>query len=221
VGRFTRMAKRRTLRSILLNSASRKSFRFVSRNELTRVGLSPNTKLLVPKTLKRVTKKTAAIKPSELSKVAKTRGTKRDKALERAASKIVSLDKSASQQTVRRQKRRDTEFSNAERTTATSKRAVRQERNQEFTARFLDKVRVDIARGTLIKKAGGKNNGKLSPRPRSDSAATALENRRKRLAGEHIPDGEYQAMLDYMAHYNDPYYELLRGSPDVKGSRIK
>jgi hypothetical protein len=215
------MAKHRTLRSILLNSASRKSFRLISRDELTRVGLSPNTKLLVPKTLKRVTLKTVAIKPSELSKVAKTRGAKREKALERAASKIVSLEKTASQQIVKRQKRRDTEFSKAEKKTATNKRVASQPRSQEFTAQFLAKVQADIANGTLIKKAGGKNRGTVSLRVRSDSATAAFENRRKRLSGEHIPDGEYQAMLDYMAHYNDPYYELLRGSPDVKGSRIK
>jgi hypothetical protein len=215
------MAKRGTLRSILLNSASRKSFRFVSRDELTRVGLSPNTKLLVPKTHKRVTLKTVAIKPSELSKVAKVRGAKREKALERAASKIVSLDKTASQQTVNRQKRRDTEFSKVEKKTATNKRVASQPRSHAFTAQFLAKVQADIANGTLIKKANGKNRGKVSLRVRSDSATAALENRSKRIAGEHIPDGEYQAMLDYMAHYNDPYYELLRGSPDVKGSRIK
>jgi hypothetical protein len=215
------MAKRRTLRTILQSTASRKAFRFVTRDELTRQGLNPNTKLLVPKELKRFTKKSPAIKSSDLSKVAKTRGVKREKALERAAPKIVNADKLATQQTVKRQKRRDTQFSNAEKTTATSKRAVKQQRNQEFTTNFLASVQRDITRGTLIKKAGGKNKGKASLRARNDSAAQALENRRKRLAGEHIPDGEYQAMLDYMAHYNAPFYELLRGSPDVKGSRIK
>jgi hypothetical protein len=214
------MAKHRTLRSTLLNSASRKSFRLVSRDELTRAGLSLNTKLLVPKTVKRVTLKTVAITPSELRKIAKTRGAKRDKALERAASKIVSLNETASQQTVKRQKRRNTEFSKVEKKTTTDKRAASHPRSQEFTAQFLAKVQADIINGTLIQKAGGKNRGKVSLRARTDSATEALENRRKRLAGEHIPDGEYQAMLDYMAHYNDPYYELLRGSPDVKGSRI-
>src|ERR1700723_2373711 len=98
-------AKRRTLRTILQSSASRKSFRFVSKDELTRVGLSPNTKLLVPKGLKRVTIKTA-----------------------------------------------------------TNKRAVRQERPKEFTALFIAKVQADVARGTSIKKAGGKNRGKFSLR---------------------------------------------------------
>jgi hypothetical protein len=64
------------------------------------------------------------------------------------------------------------------------------------------------------------NKGKTSLVVRQKSAVEALENRRRRLQGEHIPDGEYQAMLDYMAHYNDPHYEVLRGSPDIKGSRI-
>jgi hypothetical protein len=209
--------KRRTLKTILQSSASRKALRFVTRDELTRVGLSPNTKLFVPKTLKRVTKKTAAIKPSELKKVGKSRGAKREKLLQRAASKIVTLDKTATQQTVKRQKRRDTEFSNAEKQSGIARRA----RAESFPAYFLQQTQADASNGTRIQKAGGKNKGKPSLRVRSDSATTALENRRKRLAGEHIPDGEYQAMLDYMAHYNDPYYELLRGSPDVKRSRIK
>jgi hypothetical protein len=213
--------KRRTLKTILQSSVSRKALRFVTRDELTRVGLSPNTKLLVPKTLKRVTKKTAAIKPSELKKVGNSRGAKREKLLERAASKVISLDKTATQQTVKTQKRRDTEFSNAEKQTVTDKRVARRARDQEFTANFLTSVKHDIAHGTLIKQAGGKNKGKASLRVRDGSAKQALENSHKRLTGEHIPDGEYQAMLDYMAHYDAPFYELLRGSPDVKGSRIK
>jgi hypothetical protein len=213
--------KRHTLRTILQGSASRKALRLVSKDELTRVGLSPNTKLLVPKTLQRVTLKTVTIKPAELSKAAKARGPKRDKLLQRAASKIVGVDKTATQQTVRRQKRRGNTFANAEKITATTKCAVRQQRNRKFTADFIAKVQADIARGTLIKKAGGKDKGKASLRVRNDSATQALENSCKRLAGQHIPDGEYQAMLDYMAHYDAPFYELLRGSPDVKGSRIK
>jgi hypothetical protein len=215
------MATRRTLRTILQTTTSRKAFRFVSSDELTRVGLSPNTKLLVPKTLKRVTKKTVAIKPSELSKASKVRGSKRDKALERAATKITSLDKAASQQTVRGQKRRDTSFANAEKQTATQKGIARRARTDSFPARFVEQARLDAAKGTRIVKAGGKDKDKPSLRVRVNTASEALENRKKRLSGEHIPDGEYQAMLDYMAHYNDPFYERLRASPDVKGSRIK
>jgi hypothetical protein len=135
--------KRRTLRTILQSSASRKSFRFVSKDELTRVGLSLNTKLLVPKTLKRITKKTAAIKPSELKKVGKARGAKREKLLERAASKIIKLDKASSQQTVKRQKRRDTEFVKAERQEATQKGVTRRARADNFPAYFIDQTLAD------------------------------------------------------------------------------
>ena len=215
------MAKRRTLRTILLNTAGRTAFRFITKDELKRVGLSPNTKLLVPKTQKRVTKNTPVIKPYELRKVSKARGVKREKALERAASKIVSLDKTASTQTVRRQKRRDAGYAKAEKQTVARKGIARRARAETFPTYFIEQARADAGKRTLIYKAGGKNKGKRFLVVRSKSAAEALENRRKRLQGEHIPDGEYQAMLDYMAHYNDPYYELLRGSPDVKGSRIR
>ena len=111
------MARRRTLiHSTLLNTASRKAFRYVSKDELQRIGLNANTKLLVPKTQKRVTKNTQTIPQAVLKAVSKTRGVNRDKALERAASKIVSLDNAASKQTVQRQKRRDASFTKAETT---------------------------------------------------------------------------------------------------------
>jgi hypothetical protein len=117
--------KRRTLKTILQSTTSRKAFRLVSRDELTRVGLSHNTKLLVPKTLKRVTLKTVTIKPSELSKVAKARGAKREKLLERAASKIASVKKTATQQTVKRQKRRDTKIETAAKQTSNTPASYR------------------------------------------------------------------------------------------------
>jgi hypothetical protein len=36
--------------------------------------------------------------------------------------------------------------------------------------------------------------------------------RRRKLAGEHIPDGEWQWFIDYARRLKDPQYELLRGS---------
>jgi hypothetical protein len=41
--------------------------------------------------------------------------------------------------------------------------------------------------------------------------------RRRKLAGEHIPDGEWQWMIDYARRFKDPRYELLRGSPGAFG----
>jgi hypothetical protein len=41
--------------------------------------------------------------------------------------------------------------------------------------------------------------------------------RRRKLAGEHIPDGEWQWFIDYARRLKDPHYELLRGSPAAFG----
>ncbi len=208
------MAKSRSLiHSTLSNTASRKAFRYVSKDELKRIGLNTNTKLLVPKTQKRVTKNTKAIPQSVLKAVSRTRGAKREKTLEKAASKIVSLDNAASKQTVQRQKRRDAAITKTEKQSTARKVGA-------FPEEFLIRVKADAANRTRVAKADGKNKGAVAFIVRNDTALTALDNRAKRLQGKHIPDGEYQAMMDYMAHYNDPYYQLMRGSPDVKGARI-
>ncbi len=41
--------------------------------------------------------------------------------------------------------------------------------------------------------------------------------RRRKLAGEHIRDGEWQWFIDYARRLKDPQYELLRGSPAAFG----
>jgi hypothetical protein len=143
-------------------------------------------------------------------KLAKSRGVNRDNIAQRIVKTAKTVEERRSNAAIHRNV-----------IASPGTRVARQARAQEFTSHFLASVRADIANRTLVMKAGGKNTGKPSLRVRSDTATTAIENRRRRLAGEHIPDGEYQAMLDYMAHFNDPYYELLRGSPDVKGSRIR
>ena len=41
--------------------------------------------------------------------------------------------------------------------------------------------------------------------------------RRRKLAGEYIPDGAWQWFIDYARRFRDPRYELLRGSPGAFG----
>jgi hypothetical protein len=41
--------------------------------------------------------------------------------------------------------------------------------------------------------------------------------RRRKLSGEHIPDGEWHWFIDYARRFRDPRYELLRGSPGAFG----
>ena len=43
------------------------------------------------------------------------------------------------------------------------------------------------------------------------------ELRRRKLAGQHIPDGEWHWFIDYARRFKDPRYELLRGSPAAFG----
>jgi hypothetical protein len=43
------------------------------------------------------------------------------------------------------------------------------------------------------------------------------EIRRRKLAGEHIADGEWHWFIDYARRFKDPRYELLRGSPAAFG----
>jgi hypothetical protein len=41
--------------------------------------------------------------------------------------------------------------------------------------------------------------------------------RRRKLAGEHIPDGDWQWLVDYARRFKDPKYELMRASPAAFG----
>jgi hypothetical protein len=44
--------------------------------------------------------------------------------------------------------------------------------------------------------------------------------RRRKLAGEHIPDGDWQWLVDYARRFKDPKYELMRGSPAALGFKL-
>jgi hypothetical protein len=50
-----------------------------------------------------------------------------------------------------------------------------------------------------------------------DTERRYLEIRRRKLAGELIPDGEWHWFIDYARQFKDPRYELLRGSPGAFG----
>jgi hypothetical protein len=50
-----------------------------------------------------------------------------------------------------------------------------------------------------------------------DTERRYLEIRRRKLAGELIPDGEWHWLADYARQIKEPRYELLRGSPGAFG----
>ena len=50
-----------------------------------------------------------------------------------------------------------------------------------------------------------------------DTERRYLDIRRRKQAGELIPDGEWHWFIDYARQFRDPRYELLRGSPGAFG----
>jgi hypothetical protein len=144
------------------------------------------------------------------NKLAKSRGANREKIAQRIVKTAKTVQERRSNAAIRRTI-----------SVAPQQGIVTRARTRDFSEEFLARVEQDANKGTLIRKAGGKNKGKPSLRVRRSTAIEALDNRNRRLRGEHIPDGEYQAMMDYMAHYNDTFYEIMRGSPKVKGARIE
>jgi len=97
----------------------------------------------------------------------------------------------------------------------------RKDTTSRYTQTFLAATTRDARVGVRINKADGKRKGRVSFKVKEDTAAEALANRASRLRGEFIPDGEYQMMLDYSAHYGDPFYEFMRGSPKDKTGNIE
>jgi hypothetical protein len=142
------------------------------------------------------------------NKLAKSRGANREKIAQRIVKTAKTVQERRSNAAIRR-------------TVSLAPQQGIVARARDFSKEFLARVEQDANKGTLIRKAGGKNKGKPSLGVRRSFAIEALDNRNRRLRSEHIPDGEYQAMMDYMAHCNDPFYEIMRGSPKVKGARIE
>jgi hypothetical protein len=113
-------------------------------------------------------------------KLAKSRDANREKIVQRIIKTAKTVEERRSKAAIHRKV-----------IASPSTRVARQAPSQEFTPQFQASVRADIANGTLIKKAGGKNRGTVSLKVRSNTATAALENSRSQLQGEHIPDGEY------------------------------
>jgi hypothetical protein len=197
-------------RSRDLSSVSYTALRRATPAENVRLGFTPKARHYVKASVKRVTKNTPSLS-------ARAYETKRSKALYGVTPERATKERASNPLLYKSAQSRDA----AEKTKRTyeRKRETKLEQ-QSFDAQFLKRIERDAVARLRISKAAGKRKGQASFIVNRITAVRALENRRKRLRGEHIPDGEYQQMMDYMAHYNDPYYELMRGSPDIKGSRI-
>jgi hypothetical protein len=185
--------------SLLKASVSPDALRAATKAEKVKLGYTGKARVFIRKYTTRVTKRTPLISERQYDK--KVTGFTREKAAEARAHGALDYKTAQAQET------------------AAKARAKRAEPG--YARDFLHATARDAAAGVRIAKAGGKNGGKVSFPVKVDSATQALRNRERRLQGKFIPDGEYQMMLDYSAHYSDPFYELMRGSPKDKTGNIQ
>ena len=193
LGRSERTA---TSKARLLSSASFSDFTRLTPEQNVKLGLSPKARHYVLKTAKRVTKATPTISARQLE-------TKRSR-------ELFGLTPEKATEARRQGAIR---YVSADQRERVAKAAITREET---------KVIAEIKK----LRASGEHVPSNSPDKRrhgswypisADAERRYRVIRRRKLAGEHIPDGEWQWMIDYARRFKDPRYELLRGSPGAFG----
>jgi hypothetical protein len=180
----------------LLDTASFADFVRLTPEQNVKLGLSRKARHYIPKEVRRVTKRTPTISARQYE-------TKK-------ASEFYNLTPELATE-ARRQ--HAIPYVSADQRERVARAALTREENR---------VVADIKR----LQASGKSVPSYSPdkrrhgrfHPATPQAERRYrEIRRRKLAGEHIPDGEWHWFIDYARRFKDPRYELLRGSPAAFG----
>src|SRR5271166_4990629 len=193
LGRSERTATRKAQ---LLSSASFSDFTRLTPEQNVKLGLSPKARHYVLATTKRVTKATPTIS-------ARVFETKR-------ARELFGL---TPEQATEARRHGAIPYTSADQRERVAKAAITREET---------KVIAEIKK----LRASGEQVPSNSPDQRRHGSSYAISAdaehsyraiRRRKLAGEFIPDGEWQWFIDYARRLKDPQYELLRGSPAAFG----
>jgi DNA primase len=193
LGRSERTATRKAR---LLESASFADFVRLTPEQNIKQGRSPMARHYVLKTAKRITKATPTISARQYE-------TKR-------AAELFGL--SPEQATVAR-RQGAIRYASADQRERVAKAAITREESKAIAE--IKKLR---ASGETVpsNSPDKRRHGRFySVTPDAERRYRAI--RRRKLAGEHIPDGEWQWFIDYARRLKDPQYELLRGSPAAFG----
>lgn len=191
-----RLREAPTRKARLLNSASFAEFMRLTPEQNVKLGLSPKARHYVLKTTKRITKTTPTISAREYE-------TKK-------ASERFDLTPE--------------EATKARRHGAISYVSADQRERVAKAALTREETKV-VAEIKGMRAAGGevpsnspdtRRHGRFHP-VTPDAERRYREIRRRKLEGEHIPDGEWHWFIDYARQFKDPRYELLRGSPGAFG----
>jgi hypothetical protein len=192
LGRSKRTA---THKARLLSSASYSDFIRLTPQQNAKLGLSPKARHYVIKGV-RITKATPTISARQFE-------TKR-------ASELFGF---TPEEATRARRHGAVSYSSADQRERVAKAAITREENKVVAA--IKKMR---ASGETVpsNSPDRRRHGTLHPvSEHAEGRYRAI--RRRKLAGEHIPDGEWQWFIDYARRLKDPQYELLRGSPAAFG----
>ena len=194
LGRSERTATRKAR---LLESASFSEFVRLTPEQNVKLGLSPKARHYVLKTARRVTKATPTISARQFETKrarALSRPTRLKKATEARRHGLIS-------------------YVSADQRERVAKAAITREENK-----VVAEIKKRHASGDRVPSYSPDKRRHGSSYPISADAERRYRAiRRRKLAGEHIPDGEWHWFIDYARRFKDPRYELLRGSPGAFG----
>jgi hypothetical protein len=185
-----------TRKARLLETASFSDFKRLSPGQNVRLGLSPKARRYVLKDAQRITKSTPAISARQFE-------TKR-------ASELFGLTPEKATQARRHGA---ISYVSAHQRERVAKAAITREENKVVAA--IKKLR---SSGEAVPSNSPDKRRHGTSHPISEHAEGRYRAiRRRKLTGEHIPDGEWQWFIDHARRLKDPQYELLRGSPAAFG----
>jgi hypothetical protein len=193
VGRSERAAGR-TAR--LIEGASFANFVRLTPEQNVKLGLSRKARHYVPKDVKRVTKATPTIsaRQYETKKARELFGLSPEQATEARRNRAIS-------------------YVTADQRERVAKAAITREETRVIAE--IKKLRTS---GEHVPSHSPDKRRHGWSHPITPGAGERYrELRRRKLAGQHIPDGDWHWFIDYARRFKDPRYELLRGSPAAFG----
>jgi hypothetical protein len=190
-GRSRRTAARKAR---LLESLSWSSFVRATPEQNVKLGFSPKARRYVQADTKRITKATPNISARQFE-------TKR-------AHELYGL---TPEQATKARQHGAISYISADQRERVAKAAITREENRVVA----EIERMRAAGGHVPSNSPDKRrHGRFHPIT-PDAERRYREIRRRKLAGELIPDGEWHWFIDYARRFKDPRYELPRGSPDA------
>jgi hypothetical protein len=185
-----------TRKARLLETASFSDFKRLSPEQNVKLGLSLKARRYVLKDAQRITKSTPAIsaRQFETKRARELFGLTPEKATQARRHGAIS-------------------YVSADQRERVAKGAITREENNVIAA--IKKLR---SSGEAVPSNSPDKRRHGTSHPVSEHAEGRYRAiRRRKLAGEHIPDGEWQWFIDHARRLKDPQYELLRGSPAAFG----